>query len=243
MSVVFNESSNSQKASSQIDCSVVIPVLNESASIQQCFTDVEQLVNASENSIEVIFVDGGSQDDTCQQIAASGFQLVVSSKGRARQMNAGAQSCRGQIVVFLHADTRVYPGLVDDILKACQQGAMWGRFNVRIDGGHWMFNVIATMINWRSKLTKVATGDQVIWVEKETFDAVDGYREMPLMEDVELSKRLRSHYKMFAHSRTVITSGRRWLKFGIWKTIFLMWSLRFDYWRGIDVERLARRYR
>lgn len=235
--------SHFSQINSVIDCSIIIPVFNESAHIDACAAQLKSLIVASQYSIEVIFIDGGSTDNTCHRIADHGFRVLSSDKGRAQQMNAGAEFSRGNILAFYHVDTQVYPTLVDDIVRAAKQGVDWGRFNVHIEGDHWMFKVIAKMMNWRSKLTRVATGDQLIWVSKQVFRDINGYRVMPLMEDVDLSKRLRKQHRMYAHSTSIITSGRRWMKYGVWKTILLMWSLRFDYWRGVDVQLLAKRYR
>lgn len=193
--------------------------------------------------VEVIVVDGGSRDGTPALAAGRADQVLASPAGRARQMNAGARQARASALLFLHADTALpadAPALVD---QALTQHA-WGRFDVRIDGRSRWLPVVAAFMNARSRLTGIATGDQALFMRREAFDAVGGFPAQPLMEDIEISKRLRARCGAPACLRErVVTSGRRWDERGTWRTIVLMWRLRFLYWRGVSAESLAAAYR
>jgi rSAM/selenodomain-associated transferase 2 len=158
-------------------------------------------------------------------------------------MNAGAAAARGGVLLFLHADTALPDGAAGAIEKALAAGARWGRFDVRISGRSAMFPVIATLMNARSRLTGIATGDQAIWVDAALFRQLGGYADLPLMEDIELSRRLLAVSPPACLRERVLTSGRRWEQRGVWRTIVLMWRLRWRYWRGTPAEALAQAYR
>jgi rSAM/selenodomain-associated transferase 2 len=158
-------------------------------------------------------------------------------------MNAGAAAASADVLLFLHADTRLPEGADGLISRALAGGAAWGRFDVVIDGRPWMLKVVAAMMNTRSRWTGIATGDQAIFVRRSAFDAVGGYPQQPLMEDIELSRRLRRTGRPACLRQRVVTSGRRWEARGVWRTIFLMWRLRWRYWRGESPARLAQDYR
>lgn len=220
--------------------SIIVPVLNEALALPAL---LERLLPLTRHGCEVLFVDGGSTDDSVAMIECAGFAVVNSPRGRARQMNAGAARAYGQILLFLHADTELPLGAVDCVNQALSSGLhRWGRFDVCITGRHWMLRIVGHMMNLRSRWTGIATGDQAMFVTRADFDAVGRFPDQPLMEDIELSKRLRSLSRPACIDRCVTTSGRRWETRGVWQTIFLMWRLRWDYWRGIPVELLARAY-
>lgn len=219
--------------------SIVIPVLNEAGSIERTLAALQPLREAGH---EVVLADGGSADGTGEQAEGLCDRWVSASRGRARQLNAGAQAATGNLLLFLHADTQ----LPEDALAwlACfwSSGGTWGRFDVRLSGTRPLYGVIAFFMNWRSRLTAICTGDQGQFVRRCVFEAVGGFPEIPLMEDVALSQRLRQQARPFCVPSRVVTDSRRWEKYGAWRTISLMWRLRWDYWRGVPPERLAERY-
>ena len=180
----------------------------------------------------MIVADGGSDDGTARLAAGLCDRVVVAPRGRASQMNAGAREARGDILLFLHADTRL-PG--NFILGK----HVWGRFDVRIEGRHWLLPVVAWSMNLRSRLTGIATGDQAIFVRRDAFS---GFPELPLMEDVEFCKRMKRRSRPACLRARVVTSGRRWESRGVARTIFLMWKLRLLYALGTPPEKLARFY-
>ncbi|NQW81799.1 MAG: glycosyltransferase family 2 protein [Polaromonas sp.] len=220
--------------------SIVIPVLNEAPSIGASLACLQPL---REQGAEVIVVDGGSDDDSVLQAQPCADVVMDAPRGRARQMNVGAASAHGAILLFLHADTQLPPGADGLIRKAIEAGGVWGRFDVRIVGQHPMLRVVAILMNWRSCLTGLATGDQAMFVRRDVFERVGGFPDQLLMEDIELSQRLRRLARPVCITRQVATSGRRWETLGVWRTIFLMWRLRWRYWRGESAEHLAEAYR
>jgi rSAM/selenodomain-associated transferase 2 len=221
--------------------SIIVPALNESAGIGAALAALAPL---RERGAEVIVVDGGSGDATASVAAAAGAdRVLVAERGRARQMNAGAAVARGDWLLFLHADTRLPDG-ADGVLAAARaRGARWGRFDVVIDGRPRLLRVVAALMNRRSRLTGIATGDQAIFVERALFDEIGGYPDQPLMEDIELSRRLRARAAPACLRERVVTSGRRWEQRGPWRTVWLMWRLRWRYWRGESPQGLAQEYR
>ena len=218
--------------------SIVVPVLNEAQDIAAFLAPLQAL---RELGHEVIVVDGDSSDSTAGAAHPLADHVVASPRGRAIQMNRGARIGSGDALIFLHADTQLpdnAPGLIE---KALMHHA-WGRFDVKIAGRSAWLPVIAAMMNLRSRLTGIATGDHAIFVSRAAFDAVGGYPDQPLMEDIELSKRLKRIGPPACLRARVATSGRRWERHGAWRTVLLMWRLRLDYWRGVPAERLAARY-
>lgn len=227
-----------------VSLSVVVPVLNEAAGICACLQALQPL---RAGGAEVIVVDGGSSDATVAQCAGLADVVLESAAGRARQMNAGAARAAGATLLFLHADTRLPPLALERIERALGPGGRaWGRFDVHIDGVSPLLPLVAAMMNGRSRLTGIATGDQAMFMRKSAFDAVRGFPEQPLMEDVEMSRRLKHTPGIGAPAclrERVVTSGRRWDQRGALRTIVLMWRLRLLYWLGASPERLARAYR
>ena len=220
--------------------SIVLPVLDEAAGIA---ATLQVLAPLRGRGHEVVVVDGGSQDGTAALATPHADRVIASPRGRARQMNAGAALAQGDVLLFLHADTTLPPCADALIGTAIQRGARWGRFDVSITGDAVMFPLIAALMNLRSRLTGIATGDQALFVERQLFQQLKGYADQPLLEDIELSRRLRKIAPPACLRQRVQTSGRRWLQRGVWRTIVLMWRLRWRYWRGASPEALARAYR
>ncbi len=218
--------------------SIILPTLDEAAGIAAALTPLQVLRRAGH---EVIVADGGSRDGTPALAGPLADRVMLAPRGRARQMNAGAAVAVGDALLFLHADTCLPEG-AEQRVAAALRDHVWGRFDVIIDGSSALLGVVAAMMNLRSRLTGIATGDQAIFVRRAAFDAVGGYPDLPLMEDIALSRRLKRLGRPACLGAKVTTSGRRWRRHGVWRTILLMWRLRFDYWRGVPAERLARRY-
>ncbi len=220
---------------------IVVPVLNEAAGIAE---SLQALAPLRAHGVEVIVVDGGSSDGTAASCSARADAVLSAPRGRARQMNAGARAARGEVLLFLHADTRLPDGAAAALLDGLRSSQRsWGRFDVAIEGRSMWFALIGTMMNQRSRWSGIATGDQAIFVTRTAFGAVDGYPDQPLMEDIELSRRLRRLGRPLCLHQRVLTSGRRWEQHGVWRTVVLMWRLRLLYWLGVSAERLARDYR
>ena len=221
--------------------SIVMPVLNEAGGIAAA---LQALAPLAERGAQLIVVDGASTDGTPERAQACGAQLVSAARGRALQMNAGALQASGDVLLFLHADTLLPPDADRLIRQALAAGPLvWGRFDVRIDGHSWLLRVIAVLMNLRSRCGGIATGDQAMFMTRAAFDAVGGFAAQPLMEDIEMSRRLLLLSRPACLRAQVLTSGRRWESGGVWRTILLMWRLRFAYWRGVAPERLAALYR
>ena len=220
---------------------MIMPALNEASVLQQTLAP---LARWRARGHELILVDGGSQDTTPAIAAAAGMRVVHSERGRARQMNTGAAATGADVLLFLHADTEL-PEAADRLIVEGlgSSGREWGRFDVRIRGQARMFPVISTMINLRSRLSGIATGDQALFMTRATFQNVGGFPDLPLMEDVEICKRLKRRSRPLCLRARVSTSGRRWETRGVWRTIVLMWRLRFAYWCGTPADQLARLYR
>jgi rSAM/selenodomain-associated transferase 2 len=214
-----------------------VPVLDEAAGIVAALESLAPLRAAGN---EVIVVDGGSADGSAELARPLCDRVVIAPRGRAAQMNAGAQEARGDVLLFLHADTRCPPGAPEAISQAMKTN-MWGRFDVEIEGTHPLLKVVAWSMNLRSRLTGIATGDQAIFVRRDAFA---GFPEIPLMEDVAFSGAMKRRGAAPACLRSrVRTSGRRWESRGVLRTVLLMWRLRLAYALGADPARLAEKYR
>lgn len=219
--------------------SVIIPVLNEANQVQATLND---LVPLREAGHEIIVVDGGSDDATVDIATPLADQVIPAARGRALQMNAGAAVASGDLLWFVHADTRLPPDTVD-ILSQTRGLGDWGRFDIQLSGNNPLLALVANMMCLRSRLTGIATGDQGIFVSTALFEQVGGYPEIPLMEDIALSTVLRRIRRPCCLRQRLTTSSRRWEQNGILKTILLMWRLRLAYFLGADPTELARRYR
>lgn len=219
---------------------IVIPVLNEAPAIGPLLVELATWRAAGDT---IIVVDGGSDDATVAIAEQCGAQVLKSARGRARQMNAGAAASAAGVMWFLHADSKVSANLREAILAACAAGARWGRCDVRIDDAAPVFRLIEALMNARSRLTGMATGDQGLFVTRELFDAVGGFAPLPLMEDIDLSRRLAHLARPHCLRARLTTSARRWRTRGIVRTILLMWALRLAWWCGVPARRLAHWYR
>jgi rSAM/selenodomain-associated transferase 2 len=220
--------------------SIIIPVLNEAEHIVAA---LQALAPLRARGAEIIVVDGGSADETVALATPLADQVFVSARGRATQMNAGAAAARGDVLPFLHADTRL-PADADRLILEglAQSRRAWGRFDVTIEGQHPLFPIIAWFMNTRSRLTGISTGDQAMFVRRAAFAAAGGFPEIALMEDITFARRLKHVSRPVCLRARVTTSGRRWEKRGVLRTIFLMWRLRLAYFFGTKPEELARRY-
>jgi rSAM/selenodomain-associated transferase 2 len=220
--------------------SIIVPVLDEAGGIA---AHLAALAPIRAGGAEVIVLDGGSRDGTTEIAAPYADRVLRAPRGRASQMNAGAHAAAGDVLLFLHADTRLPPradALIAQALAA--SGRVWGRFDVSIEGRTAVLPLIATMMNWRSRMTGIATGDQAIFVTRDAFRAVGGYPDIPVMEDIVLSQRLKRLGRPVCLGERVTTSGRRWDERGAVRTIWTMWRLRLAFALGADPRRLASAY-
>ena len=220
--------------------SIIIPVLNEGDDIAAALDALGHLRTAG---TEVIVVDGGSRDATVERAQLRADRVVLATRGRALQMNAGAERASGDVLLFLHADTRLPAEADRVVLNGLDQSRrVWGRFDVKIDGRSRLLPVVAWLMRLRSRLTGIATGDQAIFLRRDAFQAVGGFPALALMEDIAICKRLKRLGRPLCLRACVTTSGRRWEKNGVLSTILLMWRLRFAYFLGADPKQLARQY-
>jgi rSAM/selenodomain-associated transferase 2 len=227
-----------------VKVAIIMPALNEAGAHAPEFEQRLQGLQAYRNSgHELIIVDGGSEDDTYMLAQRYTDYAIRCERGRATQMNAGAGHADADILLFLHADTELPANALVAVVRKISEGHYWGRFNVRLSGAHVMFRIIERMMNLRSCITGIATGDQAMFVRREVFESVGGFPQQPLMEDIELSKRLRGRGWPACVQQKVVTSSRRWQRFGIVRTVLLMWRLRLAYFLGVSAERLAEHYR
>jgi rSAM/selenodomain-associated transferase 2 len=223
---------------------IVMPVLDEAPTLAGRLRALQAL---RRRGARVVVVDGGSRDDTLtiarEAVARDQADLaLLAPRGRAAQMNAGAAACPADLLLFLHADTAL-PDEADGLVRRATQGSFaWGRFDVRIDSPRPMLRLVSALMNLRSRWTGIATGDQALFVRYELFQWVGGFPDLPLMEDIEISRRLKAHGSPACLRHRVTTSARRWERHGVWRTIVLMWRLRAAYFLGADARELAIRY-
>jgi rSAM/selenodomain-associated transferase 2 len=221
-----------------VHISVICPVLNEAKAIG---ATLAALLPLKPN--EIIIVDGGSGDGTQEICRGLGVAVMVAPRGRAMQMNYGAARATGDVLLFLHADTRLPPTAFSDIRAAlADPHYVGGRFDLELDDDRWMLRVIGTMISVRSRLSKVGTGDQAIFVRRAIFDTLGGFPEIPLMEDVAFCRALKRAGAVACLKSKVITSARRWELDGVWRTILRMWFLKACYFLGVSPRRLKQFY-
>lgn len=220
--------------------SIVLPVLNEAAIIAPALARLQPL---RERGAEVIVADGGSRDQTPALALPLADAVIRAATGRASQMNAGAAQARGEVLLFLHADTELPDGadalILENVLRT---GALWGRFDVRLSGSHPLLRLVERMMNWRSRLTGICTGDQAIFVTRDAFAGTGGFPEQQLMEDIAFSRRMKRLGPPLCLRPAAVTSSRRWERSGMLRTILLMWRLRLLYFLGADPGELARSY-
>lgn len=218
--------------------SIIVPTLNEAPGIVATLERLQRMRTAGH---EVIVADGGSGDATRALAAPLADRVLTAPRGRASQMNAGAALARGDVLLFLHADTRLPADAGRLILDGlASSGRAWGRFDVRIEGTHPLLRTVAWLMNLRSRLTGIATGDQAIFARRSVFEEVGGYQNAPLMEDIALFTEIKRRGRVVALDERVVVSPRRWLKRGVWRTVLLMYALRFGYWIGLSPMTLKR---
>jgi rSAM/selenodomain-associated transferase 2 len=221
-----------------IKMSVIVPVLDEEKTIAATLQSLARFA-----PFEIIVVDGGSTDRTAEICQQFDVKVMVSARGRARQMNSGAKAASGDILLFLHADTTLPNSAFDDIRLALGDSrCVGGRFDVELAGQHWMLKVIGAMVNYRSRLSKVSTGDQAIFVRRFVFEQIGGYPDIPLMEDLAFCRMLRHTGEIACLKSRVMTSARRWEIHGVWRTILRMWALKLLYLAGVSPNRLKQYY-
>ena len=218
--------------------SVIIPVLNEEKSIGSTIAALNAL-----HPHEIIVVDGGSSDRTRRLSVEAGAKVLTTGPGRARQMNRGALDATGDVLLFLHADTRLPASALRDIESALSDPRyLGGRFDVELDSERWLLKVVGFMISLRSRISKVATGDQALFVRREIFAELDGFPDMPLMEDIAFCRMLKRMGDVACLKSKVVTSARRWETDGVWRTILKMWTLKLLYLAGVSPARLRKFY-
>lgn len=251
MAVTTNSSSatpDSVVRTSLPTVAAIIPVFNEAKRLNACLAELLDRHRFD----EIIVVDGGSSDASveivCKLMSSDGSgsrpapYLFQAPRGRARQMHAGAQTASSDVLLFLHADTTLPLDALEQIRQAIRHGELWGRFDVRLSGRHFLFRIVERLINWRSATSGIATGDQALFVRRDVYRMLNGFAPIALMEDIEFSGRLRWVGQPARLRGPVVASSRRWEERGIIRTILLMWTLRFLYWLGVSPERLARWY-
>ena len=216
-----------------------MPVLGEGERLLVALRDLQRF---RQRGVRVVVVDGGSSDNTLEIAREHADLALVAPRGRAAQMNAGAAACPAQVLLFLHADTRL-PDNADALVQRATLALHgWGRFDVQIDSPALMLRIVSGAMNLRSRWSGIATGDQAMFVRHDLFTAVGGFPDIPLMEDVALSAALKKHGPPVCLRQRVTTSARRWQRHGVWRTIWLMWRLRAAYFFGADPARLAVEY-
>ncbi len=219
--------------------SIIVPAFDEAANIADA---LQALAPFRQRGAEVIVVDGGSRDGTAEFARPHADRMLMAARGRGAQMNAGAGIARGEVLLFLHADTRLPPDADRLVVRALAGANAWGRFDVRIEGRSPLLALVAALMNWRSRLTGIATGDQAMFVSRKIFAEAGGFPEIPLMEDIALSRRLKRIARPICLAARVVTSGRRWERHGVVRTMLMMWRLRLAFFLGADPAALARRY-
>ncbi len=222
-----------------IKVSIIIPVLNEELNLPVTLYNLQSF---RRNGHEVIVVDGGSKDNSLLLAQEGADFVIVSKAGRALQMNNGAAVATGDIFLFLHCDTSLPDNALKLVVYYSHRENYWGRFDVRLSSNKRVFRVIEQLMNWRSRLTSVATGDQAIFIKRSLFNRIGGFSEIALMEDIETSGVLKKYSLPVCLRQKVITSSRRWEKNGVFATVLLMWKLRLLYFFGVSADKLSQKY-
>jgi len=219
---------------------VIIPTLNEEDILPKT---LQSLQVVRQKGVELIVVDGGSEDATVSIAKQFADKVLSAEPGRAKQLNKGAEYAHGKLLVFLHADTCLPSGAYKTLVQYAVQDECWGRFKVALNRAGRAYRMIEMMMNSRSCLTSIVTGDHTMFVSKKLFEKVAGYPDIALMEDIAISKKLKKHQALICLKETVITSARRWQENGVVSTILLMWRLRFLYFLNRSPQKLALAYR
>ena len=219
--------------------SIIVPAFDEAANIADA---LQALAPFRQRGAEVIVVDGGSRDRTVALARPHADRVLMAARGRGAQMNAGAGIARAEVLLFLHADTKLPPDADRLVVRALAGANAWGRFDVRIEGRSPLLALVAALMNWRSRLTGIATGDQAMFASRKIFADAGGFPEIPLMEDIALSQRLKRIARPICLAARVVTSGRRWERHGVVRTMLMMWRLRLAFFLGADPAALAKRY-
>jgi rSAM/selenodomain-associated transferase 2 len=222
-----------------VKISIIIPVINEEKNLS---TTLQYLQLFRSQGHEIIVVDGGSVDNSLSIAQDNADAVIVSQLGRATQMNNGASVATGDVFLFLHADTFL-PVEAEALITEETGDSFWGYFDVRLSGRNRVFRLIEWLINHRSRLSSIATGDQAIFVSRKLFFDVGRFPEIKLMEDVAISRLLKCIVTPVCLKAPVLTSSRRWEDKGITSTVLLMWRLRLLYFFGASPDKLSRMYR
>jgi rSAM/selenodomain-associated transferase 2 len=225
---------------SGIKISIIVPVLNEQINLPEALSNLQPFRRQGH---EVVIVDGGSSDNSLMLAQQAADTVIVSKAGRALQMNSGAAVATGDIFLFLHCDTLLPENALEVIAGNFQRKNYWGRFDVRLSGNKFVFRLIERLMNLRSRLTSIATGDQAIFIERKLFNRLGGFPEIALMEDISISGLLRKRSSPVCLKQQVITSSRRWENNGVVATVLLMWKLRLLYFFGVSADKLSQKYR
>jgi rSAM/selenodomain-associated transferase 2 len=218
--------------------SIIIPTLNESDTLA---ITLKPLQAFRPTQIEIIVVDGGSHDDTISIASTLADKIFSTNKGRARQMNAGTGQATGEVLLYLHADTQL-PGNAISLIEQHALPGQWGRFDVQLNSPHWLLRINAWLMNYRSCLTGIVTGDQGLFVHRTMFEEIGGFPDIPLMEDIAISKKLKRYNRPICLKSRITVNTRYWEQHGVWHSIFRMWGIRLAYFLGIPAEHLVKKY-
>ena len=220
--------------------SIIIPVRDEAENVGRLLCTLQAY---RDRGHEVIVVDGGSEDDTVAIAKSLADTVLQTAAGRSHQMNAGSVEASGELLWFLHADSELPERADNLIIHAVTTGTFtWGRFDVQLSGRQKLLRIVEKMMNLRSRLTGIATGDQGIFISRKLFEQVGGYPDQLLMEDIALCKELKKYQSPVTVHEKMVTSSRRWEQNGVLRTVFLMWLLRAAYYFGVPADKLAIRY-
>jgi len=218
--------------------SIIIPTLNECDTLPSTLKPLQAF---RQTQIEIIVVDGGSSDDTMSIASTLADKILSADKGRAHQMNAGAEKAAGEVLLFLHADAQL-PDNATPLIEQYVRPKQWGRFNVRLNSPHWLLKMNGWLMNYRSCLTGIVTGDQGLFVHRTMFEEIGGFPDIPLMEDIAISKKLKQYNRPICLKSRITVDTRYWEQHGIWRSIFRMWKIRLAYFLGIPAEHLVNKY-